>query len=90
MDFFKDKSPSLYLRKVEVRHSKFFKNEHPVNGGKNLNSDMLKSVQITYFGPFTFFENLSKEELLKIIQENKKIIQDQKHLIAEQISTIDK
>ena len=35
------------------------------------------------------FENLSKEELLKIIQENKKIIQDQKHLIAEQISTID-
>ena len=36
-----------------------------------------------------FFENLSKEELLKIIQENKKIIQDQKHLIAEQISTID-
>ena len=55
MDFFKDKSPSLYLRKVEVRHSKFFKNEHPVNGGKNLNSDMLKSVQITYFGPFTIF-----------------------------------
>ena len=36
-----------------------------------------------------FFENLSKEELLKIIQENKKIIQNQKHLIAEQISTID-
>ena len=34
-------------------------------------------------------ENLSKEELLKIIQENKKIIQGQKHLIAEQISTID-
>ena len=58
MDFFKDKSPSLYLWKVEVNHSNFFKNKHPVNGGKNLNADMLKSVQITYFGPFTNFANV--------------------------------
>jgi len=53
VDFFKDKSQSIYLRKIEVHHSNFFKNKHPVNGCKTLNADMLKSVQITYFGPFT-------------------------------------
>ena len=78
MDFFKDKSQSIYLRKIEVHHSNFFKNKHPVNECKTLNSDMLKSVQITYFGPFT-----------KLVEINK-VLKEQNQTLKEQIEALNK